>query len=78
MQRIEIRVKEQMDERWVDWLEGLAIQHADSGETLLTGILADQAALFGLMTKLRNLGVTLLSVNSQEYVQPGLPNGNRS
>jgi hypothetical protein len=77
MQRIEIRVKEQMDERWADWLEGLAIQHADSGETILTGSVADQAALFGLMTKLRNMGVTLVSVNSQECVQHEEPDETR-
>jgi hypothetical protein len=78
MQRIEIRVKEQMDERWVDWLEGLEIQHANSGETILAGSVPDQAALFGLMTKLRDLGVTLISVNSHEYVQPGPPDGSLS
>jgi hypothetical protein len=78
MQRIEIRVKEQMDERWVDWLEGLEIQHANSGETILTGSVPDQAALFGLMTKLRDLGVTLISVNSHEYVQAGPPDGSLS
>jgi hypothetical protein len=74
MQRIEIRVKEQMDERWADWLGGLTIQHVGSGETILTGSVPDQAALYGLMTRLRNLGVTLISVNSQEFLQQGEPN----
>jgi hypothetical protein len=74
MQRIEIRVKEQMDERWADWLGGLTIQHADSGGTILSGSVPDQAALYGLMTKLRNLGVTLVSVNSHECLQQGESN----
>jgi hypothetical protein len=68
MQRNEIRVKEQMDERWENWLEGLTIPHGDSGETILTGSVPDQATLFGLMVKLRYLGVTLISVNLQELL----------
>jgi hypothetical protein len=71
MQQIEIRVREQLDEGWAEWLEGLNIQHTQTGETVLTGSIPDQAALFGLMTKLRNLGVTLISVNSQKLAQQG-------
>lgn len=66
MQRVEIRVKGQTDRHWSDWFEGLAITHTDQGETILTGFIADQAALHGLLAKVRDLGVSLLSVNSKE------------
>ena len=66
MQRVEIRVKGQIDERWSDWFEGLEITHTDEDETILTGEIADQAALYGLIAKLRDLGLPLISVNSAE------------
>ena len=66
MQRVEIRVKGQTDKHWSDWFEGLAITHTDQGETILTGLIADQAALHGLLAKVRDLGLSLLSVNSKE------------
>ena len=70
---IEVRVGEQIDERWSDWLDGLAIAHTGGdpdrggptgagGETVLTGPIADQAALYGLIAKLRDLGLSLLLV----------------
>jgi hypothetical protein len=62
LQRVEIRIKGQIDERWSDWFEGLTITHSDQGETLLTGEVADQAALYGLLAKLRDLGLPLVSV----------------
>ena len=66
MQRVEIRVKGQLDDHWSDWFEGLTITHTKQGETVLTGPLADQAALHGLLAKVRDLGLPLLSVNSVE------------
>ncbi len=63
MQQVEIRVKGQIDERWSDWLEGLTINHASEGETVLTGSVLDQSALYGLIARLRDLGLPLLSVN---------------
>jgi hypothetical protein len=66
MQSVEIRVKGQIDERWSGWLEGLAISHTEQAETILSGTVVDQAALYGLLAKLRNLGLSLLSVNSVE------------
>ncbi len=59
----EIRIKGQLDSRWGDWFEGLTITLAEEGDTLLTGPVADQAALHGLLKKVRDLGMPLLSVN---------------
>jgi hypothetical protein len=61
MLTVEIRVKGRIDERWSDWFEGLAISYAE-GETILTGNVADQSALYGLLAKLRDLGLALISV----------------
>ena len=72
MLQIEIRVEECIDERWSEWLDGLAITHTASGsiraggETTLTGPIADQAALYGLIGKLRDLGLSLVSIHRVE------------
>jgi hypothetical protein len=66
MQSVEIRVKGQIDEHWSDWFEGLILAHTEQGDTILSGTVVDQAALYGLLTKLRNLGLSLVSVNSIE------------
>ena len=63
MRYVEIRVKGQIDETWSEWFEGLTIKYTDYGETILTGSLIDEAALYGLLSKLRDLGLQLLSVN---------------
>ena len=60
--RYEIRIKGHLTDRWVDWFEGLTITVEDNGETLLTGPVIDQAALHGLLKKVRDLGMPLLSV----------------
>jgi hypothetical protein len=64
--RYEIRLKGHMEARWVEWFDGLAITLEENGSTLLSGPLADQAALHGILKKVRDLGLTLLSVNSGE------------
>ena len=64
MQRIEIRIKGQIDRDWSDWIGGLAIAHTAQGETLLTGSVRDQAALYGLLNRLSDLGLQLNSVTS--------------
>ena len=64
----EIRLKGHLDGRWADWFEGLTITPEDNGDTRLTGPVVDQAALHGLLKKVRNLGITLLSINR---VEPG-------
>lgn len=58
-----IRLKGSLDARWGLWFEGLAIALDENGDTLLSGPLSDQAALHGLLKKVRDLGLTLLSVN---------------
>ncbi len=62
-QRYEIRVKGYLDDRWAEWFEGLTITLEENGDTLLTGSVVDQAALHGLLKKVRDLGIPLLSVN---------------
>jgi hypothetical protein len=58
----QITVKGHLDNRWANWFEGLTITREDNGETLLTGPVVDQAALHGLLRKVRDLGMPLLSV----------------
>jgi hypothetical protein len=57
-----IRIEGHLGPHWSSWFEGLAITQEDNGETALTGLLVDQAALHGLMRKVRDLGIPLLSV----------------
>ncbi len=59
----EIRVKGVLDEAWSDWLGGLTVTPLSQGETLLSGPVRDQAALHGLLIKIRDMGLPLLSVN---------------
>lgn len=58
----QLRIKGHLDSHWTAWFEGLEITPEESGETLLTGPVADQAALHGLLKKVRDLGLTLVSV----------------
>ena len=67
----EIRLKGHLDNRWAGWFGGLTITLEEDGDTLLTGPLADQAALHGLLRKVRDLGMPLVSVSP---VEPGTPN----
>jgi hypothetical protein len=72
MLRADIRVKGQIDAHWSEWFEGLEVVHTVRGETVLSGDVADQAALYGLLAKLRDLGLLLISVESSEIVDgPG-------
>jgi hypothetical protein len=62
----QVRVKGILDAQWSDWFDGFAVIPLDGGETLLAGRVADQAALHGLLVKIRDLGLPLLSLNRVE------------
>ena len=62
----QIRVKGNLDRKWSDWFDGFTITPQVNGETSLTGPVADQAALHGLLGKIRDLGLPLLSVKRVE------------
>ena len=72
----EIRLKGHLDAKWADWFDGLTITRADSGETLLRGPVVDQAALHGVLRKVRDLGLPLVSVNQIDPKQANGPDGN--
>ncbi len=59
----QIRLKGHLSHEWKDWFGGLTVTLEDDGDTLLTGSVVDQAALFGLLKKVRDLGMPLVSVN---------------
>ena len=63
MRQMEIRVEGHLDKDWGKWLEGFTFTHNKAKETILTGKVEDQAALYGLIAKLRDLGVTLIAIN---------------
>ncbi len=62
-----IRIKGHLDSQWADWFEGLTITPEDNGHTLLIGPVIDQAALHGLLKKVRDLGLPLISVSPLEH-----------
>ncbi len=57
-----MRIRGHLDQHWSAWFDGTTIRHEPDGTTVLAGSLADQAALYGLLSKARDLGLTLLSV----------------
>jgi hypothetical protein len=62
----EIRLKGHLEARWVKWFDGMAITLEENGNTLLSGPVVDQAALHGILKKVRDLGLPLLLINSVE------------
>ena len=68
----EIRLRGQLDTRWASWFDGLTITQTEDGDTVLTGPVADQAALHGLLKKVRDLGIPLRSVSQ---ITPGQSRG---
>ena len=65
----QIRIKGHLGREWTDWFEGLTITLEEDGNTLLTGPVVDQAALHGLLKKVRDLGMPLVSVSPVELGQ---------
>jgi hypothetical protein len=70
-----IRLKGHLDDKWADRFEGLTITLEEDGNTLLSGPVIDQAALHGLLKKVRDLGMPLLSVCPVEHDQADAPDG---
>jgi hypothetical protein len=68
----QVRVRGHLDDRWADGREGLTVTLEESGDTLLTTTVADQAALHGLLRRLRDLGAPLLSINPVRPDRPGI------
>lgn len=66
-QAYQIRIKGHVNLDWSVWFENLTVEHLDSGETLLCGLLADQTALHGVLMKIRDLGMILVEV---KYTEP--------
>jgi hypothetical protein len=71
--RYRIEVKEQLDTHWAAWFDGMTISHTAEGSTLLEGLVVDQAALYGLIRKLRDLGLSLIAVQPVGASQGGAP-----
>lgn len=61
-----IRLDGHLDPRWSDWFNGMAITLLDCGDTLLSGPVADQTALHGLLAKIRDMNLKLISINNEE------------
>jgi hypothetical protein len=68
--RYEIRLEGQLDHKWTDWFEGFTLSNETDGTTTLTGHVIDQAALHGLLRRVSDLGVTLISVNAIDTTRP--------
>ena len=74
-ERYAIRLKGHLDDRWAAWFDGLTLTREDDGTTLLAGPVVDQAALFGLLRRVRDLGLPLVSVLQVEPTQATGPDG---
>jgi len=71
----EIRIEGHLDARWAAWFDGLTLTHSSDGTTVIRGPIADQAALHGLLQKVRDLGLPLVSV---KHVEPPQSDSHRS
>lgn len=69
-QVFQIRIKGHLSQQWTDWFEGMTITLEEDGSTLLSGSVLDQSALHGILKKIRNLGMPLLSIHSVDADQP--------
>jgi len=71
--RYEIRLKGHLESRWAAWFDGLSLTNESDGTTIISGPVVDQAALHGLLQKVRDLGLPLVSVTQVEPDQPNAP-----
>ncbi|MGH3418558.1 MAG: hypothetical protein ACRDOD_03035 [Streptosporangiaceae bacterium] len=71
--RYEIRLKGHLDSRWAAWFDGLSLSNETDGTTVIGGPVVDQAALHGLLQKVRDLGLPLVSVTQVQPDQPECP-----
>jgi hypothetical protein len=69
----EIRLKGHLAARWTAWFDGLSLSRENDGTTIISGLVADQAALHGLLQKVRDIGLPLVSVTRVEPDQPDVP-----
>ena len=74
----QIRIKDHLSREWTDWFGGLTITLEETGDTLITGPVIDQAALYGLLKKVRDLGMALISVNPVQINETHVENGNKN
>ena len=71
--RYEIRLQGHLDERWAAWFDGLSLRYESDGTTTIHGPVVDQAALHGLLQRVRDVGLPLVSVTQVDIDQPGPP-----
>ena len=71
--RYEIRLKGHLDSRWAAWFDGLSLTNERDGTTVISGPVVDQAALHGLLQKVRDVGLPLVSVTQVDPDQPDVP-----
>lgn len=71
--RVEIRVRGHLEPRWSDWLDGLTLTREDDGTTLIEGPVVDQAALFGIIHRLRDMALPLISILHLDPSEPYPP-----
>jgi len=77
VEEIQVRIKRQIDKSWSERLGGLAVAHTGNGETILTGRVRDQSALYGLLNRLSSLGLQLVSLTSSETNSPREQGGSK-
>jgi hypothetical protein len=73
MKLVEIRIKGKIDKDWTDWFGNLAVSHSSKGDSILTGGVKDQAELRGVLTRLADLNLELISVNSKFEENTNIP-----
>jgi hypothetical protein len=69
MRHVTIRIKGQLDADWSDWFGGLQLTHLNDNESLLTGEIKDQPELYGVLSKVRDLGLELVSVDVRDNLE---------